>query len=56
MTLRGKIRSLDMFSASVSLTHQGDVGYGTTLGGLVSLSLQVLTLSYFCIQFLAVIK
>ena len=56
MRLGDKIRSNDSFSAQIRLTHGGKDSFGTLCGGIASISLQIIILTYFCMRLLSVVN
>ena len=55
MKFGDSLRNCDLFGASVSLTHDGKSMSGTLAGGLISLSVQLLVVSYLIMRIIAVV-
>ena len=56
MKVGQKLRMWDRFSASISLTHEGQSKIGTLGGGIISLSIELLVLSYCIMRIIAVVS
>ena len=49
-SLAGKVRKCDSFGASFKLSYQGEDTFVTLGGGIASICLRILVLTYFCIR------
>ena len=56
MSFQDKLRGCDMFGATIGLNVAGESTFKTLPGGVVSLILRILVLSYFCLQVIALIS
>ena len=49
-TLTNKVRKCDNFGANFNLSYQGENTFGTLGGGIASICLRLLILTYLCIR------
>ena len=55
MTLTDIVRGCDQSGASIGLNYQGDSRFQMIGGGLASIALKILILTFFCMQLMAVV-
>ena len=56
MSVKKRVRNCDKFSTNVKLTYEGETDYGTLCGGVVSLIVRILIMTYFIIRTIDVIE
>ena len=55
MSISDKIRSCDSFGANFSLSYNGQTTYTTLGGGVVTICLRAIILTYFCLKMIALV-
>ena len=54
--IRKTIKSRDIFSKQISLTYQGEDSYSTLIGGVISIAISCVLISYGVIRFMTMIN
>ena len=55
MELNDRLRRWDYFSTPISFTHEKSTSYGTLCGGLASILLRIVTLTFFCMRLVTLV-